>query len=216
MTLTIVVRSMRRHVLLGLVAGAGLLIAAGPAQGASLLLEKFDDITTLTGTGWVQTNNSAPAGVTGWFQGNDGIFPSQAGAPDAYIAANFENAGAGGDISNWLISEPDVRQRPDDCLLHADGIAGHLCGPPRTAPEHQWRQRGGRRLHDAAAHRQRRTQPGRLPGFLDPLHGDPQRPRWSGVRPLRLSLRRPRHEHQRRLHRHRHRLGGRPRRRCGS
>jgi hypothetical protein len=72
--------------------------------GPLVLSENFDNITTLAGSGWVQTNNSTPIAATGWFQGNAGIFPSQAGAPNSYIAANFLNAAAGGDISNWLIS----------------------------------------------------------------------------------------------------------------
>jgi hypothetical protein len=49
-------------------------------------------------------NNSSPVGTTGWFQGNTGIFSSQAGAPDSYIGANFNNAALGGNISNWLIT----------------------------------------------------------------------------------------------------------------
>ena len=72
---------------------------------AALLSEGFDDVTTLPGAGWVQTNNSTPVGTTGWFQGNAGVFASQAGAANAYIAANFNNSnGIGGGIDNWLIS----------------------------------------------------------------------------------------------------------------
>jgi MYXO-CTERM domain-containing protein len=83
-----------------------ILVAVGvdALAGPVLLSEGFDDITTLSGSGWVQTNNSDPLGTTGWFQGNDGLFPSQAGAPNAYIAANFLNTDFGGNISNWLIS----------------------------------------------------------------------------------------------------------------
>jgi len=73
------------------------------APAVELLAENFDDIATLPGAGWVETNNSSPLGETGWFQGNSGIFPSQAGAANAYIGANFLNAGAGGNVSNWLI-----------------------------------------------------------------------------------------------------------------
>jgi hypothetical protein len=79
-------------------------VSVDTLAGPLLLSEGFDDITTLAGSGWVQTNNSAPAGTTAWFQGNSGVFPSQAGNADAYIAANFENAAGGGNISNWLIS----------------------------------------------------------------------------------------------------------------
>jgi hypothetical protein len=78
---------------------------ASTGQASTILIENFDNIGTLPGSGWVQTNNSAPLGSTGWFQGNPVVFPSQAGAPDSYIAANFLNAApTGGDISNWLIT----------------------------------------------------------------------------------------------------------------
>jgi hypothetical protein len=86
------------------VLGLVLLSLSVAASAGPLLSEGFDDIATLPGKGWVQTNNSSPLGIEGWFQGNAGVFPSQAGAPDAYIAANFLNTEAGGNISNWLIS----------------------------------------------------------------------------------------------------------------
>ena len=80
-----------------------LLMIAGTAH--SSLIENFNDITTLPGAGWVQTNNSSPIGQTGWFQGNSGVFSAQAGVADAYIAANYLNADVlGGDISNWLLT----------------------------------------------------------------------------------------------------------------
>jgi hypothetical protein len=76
-------------------------VTAAPAH-AALLTENFDNIATLSGSGWVQTNNSSPAGLN-WFQGNDGVFGAQSGAPDSYIASNFTAAGLGGNVSNWLI-----------------------------------------------------------------------------------------------------------------
>jgi hypothetical protein len=70
-----------------------------------LLSESFNDITTLAGDGWFQINNSNPIGVSNWFQGNTDAFMAHSGAPDAYIAANFNNtAGGTGTISNWLIT----------------------------------------------------------------------------------------------------------------
>ena len=78
--------------------------AASRANAAVLLVENFDDVSLLAGGGWAAVNNSDPIGTTGWFQGNTGVFASQAGAADAYIAANFENAALGGDISNWLLT----------------------------------------------------------------------------------------------------------------
>jgi hypothetical protein len=80
------------------------LLPAG-ASGAALLNESFDDITTLAGSGWAMTNNSAPPGTSGWFQGNPGVFPAFSGLPDSYVAANVNNAAFPvGNISNWLIT----------------------------------------------------------------------------------------------------------------
>ena len=79
-------------------------LLASRAKAGPILHEGFDDIGTLAGDGWVQTNNSSPIGTTGWFQGNPGIFEAYSGADTSYIAANYLNADAGGAISNWLIS----------------------------------------------------------------------------------------------------------------
>jgi hypothetical protein len=81
------------------------LVAALPSIGRAtvLLTEGFDDISLLSGSGWSIVNNSTLGGSTSYFQGNSVVFSSQAGAADSYIAANFENAGFGGNISNWLI-----------------------------------------------------------------------------------------------------------------
>lgn len=89
--------------------------AAPTVQAANLLTENFDNIATLSGAGWVFTNNSSPTGVSGWFQGNVAAFNAQAGAADSYIAANFLNADAGGDISNWLIL-PSLTLNNNDTL----------------------------------------------------------------------------------------------------
>src|SRR5262249_52802771 len=88
---------------------AALLVAcmsliAKPASATTLLLENFNNVASLTANGWVIVNNSAPAGTTDWFQGNAGVFASQSGAANAYVAANFDAAGFGGNISDWLIS----------------------------------------------------------------------------------------------------------------
>src|SRR4051812_30207468 len=72
------------------------------AAGAVLVNENFNNIATLSD--WVLFNSSVPAGQS-WFQGNSGVFSSQAGAPDAYIAANYLSAANGsGTIDNWLIT----------------------------------------------------------------------------------------------------------------
>ena len=70
----------------------------------AILVEGFEDISTLTAQGWVKTNQSSPLGTTGWFQGSPVIFPAQAGPDSSYIAANFENASGSGTVDNWLIT----------------------------------------------------------------------------------------------------------------
>jgi len=120
---------------LGALAAVLLLAVAGSAAAAPILTEHFDNIATLPGAGWVQINNSAPAGTTGWFQGNPAVFPAYGGAPDAYIAANFNNAAPGGNISNWLltptlsISNGDRLSfftRTEDPAIFADGLQVRL------------------------------------------------------------------------------------------
>lgn len=81
-----------------------LLGAAATSHAGILVSQNFDNVGTLGAAGWVQTNNSSPLGSTNWFQGNPDVFGSHAGAPDSYIAANFNNAVAGGLINNWLIT----------------------------------------------------------------------------------------------------------------
>ena len=84
---------------------SAMLIAGSATANADVIYsEGFDDVSTLAGAGWVQTNNSTPGGETGWFQGNSGVFEAQSGAADSYIAANYLNAGLGGNIDNWLIT----------------------------------------------------------------------------------------------------------------
>lgn len=77
-------------------------IAEAAVPEGVLLAEGFDDITNLPG--WVQDNQSNPLGISDWFQGNDLVFPAQAGAPTSYIGANFNNTSGVGTISNWLLT----------------------------------------------------------------------------------------------------------------
>jgi hypothetical protein len=78
--------------------------AAVSAQADVLLQENFNSVAGLTGSGWVLNNNSTPGGITGWYQGDQTKFTAQSGGPEAYAAANFNNAPAGGTIDNWLLS----------------------------------------------------------------------------------------------------------------
>jgi len=81
---------------------AALGATAARAAGVEVLNEGFDNVGALSG--WALVNNSIPVG-NAWFQGNPDIFPAQAGAPDAYAAANFLSAANGsGSVDNWLIT----------------------------------------------------------------------------------------------------------------
>lgn len=91
------------------------LMFTGFTTGASAqaYTENFDDITTLSGSGWFQQNNSSPVGTNPvWFQGTattatptPGPFDAYNGAVNAYIACNFNStAGGTGTISNWLVT----------------------------------------------------------------------------------------------------------------
>ncbi|MEC5157600.1 T9SS-dependent choice-of-anchor J family protein [Chryseobacterium sp. MP_3.2] len=87
------------------------MLTFGNAQ-TTLLAESFDAITL---PGWTLTNQSVPLGSTTWFQGSSGVFPAQAGAPTAYIGANFNNTTGANTISNWMIT-PDVLAQDGDVL----------------------------------------------------------------------------------------------------
>jgi hypothetical protein len=90
-----------------------LFTAAGAAHAQFVINEGFNNVATLSGSGWILANASAPPGlVAGWFQGDQTIFAAQAGAPQAYIAANYNNAAAGGTLANWLISPIFSTQDP--------------------------------------------------------------------------------------------------------
>lgn len=88
-----------------------------PILGFSQIFEEnFSDYLNLENDGWVRTNLSEPLGPLNWFPGNIAAFESHSGAPDAYIAASYENTAAtGGIISNWLIS-PTVEVKDGDVL----------------------------------------------------------------------------------------------------
>ena len=68
------------------------------------------------GSGLGVRQRHTPGGSTGWFQGNEGglVFPALDGT-DGYIAANFNNAPFGGNISNWLML-PELTLNDGDSL----------------------------------------------------------------------------------------------------
>lgn len=87
-----------------LMATAIALSAASAQAQVVVLTENFDNVGTLAASGWLETNLSSPVGSTTWVQGDQTIFTSQAGLPEAYITANYNSAAAQGSINNWLIS----------------------------------------------------------------------------------------------------------------
>ena len=74
--------------------------------------EGFNTVVPLP-AGWASQNLSSPVGSTGWFQGNNTVFPAQSGAPTAYIGANFNNTTGANIISNWLFM-PNVTIKNGD------------------------------------------------------------------------------------------------------
>ena len=77
--------------------------------------ENFDNINTLVPGGWFLQNNSSPVGLTGWFQGNTGVFSAYNGPADAYLAANYNNTSGVGTISNWAVM-PNVTLHNGDVI----------------------------------------------------------------------------------------------------
>ena len=68
------------------------------------LMEGFDDVEALPAEGWSFQNVSEPVGTTTVFQGNPAVFESQAGAPEAYIGANFNSTTGTGTINTWILT----------------------------------------------------------------------------------------------------------------
>ena len=91
------------------------MFVAKPVELRADITEGFNDINSLEENGWILLNQSEPIGTTGWFQGNDAVFSSQAGTPTAYIGANFNNVDGVDIISNWLIT-PETTINNGDTL----------------------------------------------------------------------------------------------------
>jgi hypothetical protein len=113
-------------------------VAALSACACADLNEGFDDITTLTGSGWSMQNLSSPAGIP-WFQGNQAVFGAQAGTstvtglgytPASYIAENDRatsgTAATGDTISVWLTT-------PQLTMNNGDTFSFWTSAPPSSA-----------------------------------------------------------------------------------
>ncbi len=96
-----------------------------PPMGGSFS-EGFEDITTLPGMGWAFQNNSSPLGLTDWFQGNDTVFPAQAGSTTSYIGANFNNTSGTGTISNWMMTPAVTLEAGDTIKFWTQTVPGSI------------------------------------------------------------------------------------------
>jgi hypothetical protein len=75
------------------------------AQATVVIDEGFENVAGLAAQGWVFTNASTPGGLTpGWFQGSPNIFPAQSGNIYSYVAADYNNAPAGGTLNAWMLT----------------------------------------------------------------------------------------------------------------
>jgi len=90
----------------------------------NLLTEGFASINALTTAGWVRINRSAPVGTTAWFQGNTSVFFAQSGVSNSYIAANYQNCGIHGTISNWLLTPQMELTESTTLTFYTRGIIG--------------------------------------------------------------------------------------------
>lgn len=108
-----------------------LVLCAGSVQAQT---ESFDVITALTpptangnvtASGWVGALRSVPLGSTGIFQGNDGVFPSQAGPPNGYMGMNFNNTSGANTISTWAMSPVLNMQNGDSFTFYTRTVTGN-------------------------------------------------------------------------------------------
>jgi hypothetical protein len=104
-----------------------LLGAVATVQANDVIVQGFNNVAGLSAAGWVLNNASTPGGLTpGWFQGDVAIFGAQAGPANSYIAANYNNAPAGGMINNYLITPTFDLSNSGSASFwaRADGVQG--------------------------------------------------------------------------------------------
>ena len=112
-----------------LISAFALALTLGLSTGASAdpLTENFDAGVP---AGWTVNNLSQPPGTLDWFQGNEFVFPAQQGAPNSYLAANFESGGEVSTISTWLILPTSTYRNGDTLSFYS-----------RTAEFSEWPDR---------------------------------------------------------------------------
>ena len=112
-----------------LISAFALALTLGLSTGASAdpLTENFNAGVP---AGWTVSNLSQPPGTLDWFQGNEFVFPAQQGAPNSYLAANFESGGEVSTISTWLILPTSTYRNGDTLSFYS-----------RTAEFSEWPDR---------------------------------------------------------------------------
>ena len=112
-----------------LLSACALALSLGLSSGASAdpLTENFNAGVP---AGWTVNNLSQPPGTLSWFQGNEFVFEAQQGAPNSYLAANFESGAEVSTISNWLILPTSTYRNGDTLSFYS-----------RTAAFSEWPDR---------------------------------------------------------------------------
>lgn len=93
--------------------------------------EDFDDINTLTTSGWYMQNTGTTIGtIPSWIQGNPSNFPAYNGATNSYIGGHYSTITGIGTISLWLVTPNRTFRNGDVITFRAraadDGWADRL------------------------------------------------------------------------------------------
>jgi len=75
-----------------------------------------EDFAAVPTAGWAYQNLSTPVGlIPNWIQGDNTVFPAQAGALTAYAGASFNSVAGANIISNWMFA-PEILFRNGDVI----------------------------------------------------------------------------------------------------
>lgn len=87
--------------------------------------ENFDDVSTLTTSGWIFENNSSPLGTQTWRQ-DFGNFTAFNGSANSSIICDYLSVPSGsvGDISNWLITPTLSLNNGDTIRFYTNSYQG--------------------------------------------------------------------------------------------
>ncbi len=103
-------------------------VSIATMQSQNLVTENFTalGLPAVFPAGWVQTNQSVPVGIIGWFQGGGGAtFAAFNGAATDYAGCNFNSTTGANTISNWLITPAIDVQNGDVVSFYTRQVAGN-------------------------------------------------------------------------------------------